>query len=195
MTSQYSPITPEDILSLQDYEIKRAQWRQKIIEIKRPRRIAVGPDITFYFENRETLLWQIQEMLYIEKGGEEQLKDELLAYNSLVPKGDELVATMMIEIDDMERRRMLLKQLSHIENHVSIDFDDKRINVLPEDDVERTDASGKTSSVHFFHFPMTPSQSEKFKKAHSVTLTIQHPYYSFSEVLTKESLESLQKDL
>lgn len=195
MTLQYSPITAADILSLQDYEAKRDAWRKKIIEMKRPRRITVGPDVTFYFENRETLLWQIQEMLYIEKGGEEQLKDELLAYNTLVPKGCELVATMMIEIDDMERRRVLLKQLSHIEEYVSIDFDEETINVLSEDDVERTDPSGKTSSVHFFHFPMTPSQSEKFKKAHRVTLSIRHPYYSFSEVLSEESLESLRKDL
>ncbi len=192
---KYTPITANDLLFTKDFAQQRAALRQKIIALKEKRRVPVGPDITFYFENRETLIWQIQEMLYIEKGGQEQLEDELRAYNPLVPKGNELVATMMIEIDDMERRRLTLQQLGHIENYISLDVGGHIILVKPEDDVERTDHFGKTSAVHFFHFPMTHEQSTLFIQANSVILQITHPRYTYKEVITGDKLATLKDDV
>src|SRR6185437_1915776 len=97
-------ITRADIMPLADYTRERAERRRRITEVKRKRRVAVGPFATFYFENYETMWQQIHEMLYIEKGGEEQIEDELRAYNPLIPQGNELVATVMFEIDDAVRR-------------------------------------------------------------------------------------------
>ncbi|MBX9976701.1 MAG: DUF3501 family protein [Alphaproteobacteria bacterium] len=192
---KYAPITEKNLLPLDEFSKKRADLRRHIIAVKNRRRVAIGPDVTFYFENRETLVWQIQEMLYIEKGGAEQIKDELRAYNPMVPKGHELVATMMIEIDDMERRRLTLQQLGHIENYVSFDIDGDIIRVKPEEDVERTDNSGKTSAVHFFHFPMTRDQCPRFSQAASVILQITHPRYTYKATITGDVLAALKEDL
>lgn len=193
--NKYSPITKVDLLSMEDFSKERTNLRRAIIEIKRKRRITVGPDVTFYFENRDTLIWQIQEMLHIEKGGAEQLEDELRAYNPLVPKGDELVATMMIEIEDMERRRLTLQQLGHIEAYVSLHVDGAIIPVKPEDDIERTDPFGKTSAVHFFHFPMTADQCARFMATESIALQITHPRYTYKTIIAGETLAALKEDL
>ena len=103
MTKQ-TEITPGDILSVDEYNAVRAQKRDEIAALKKLRRLAVGPDASFYFECYETMWYQIQEMLRIEKGGDAQLAEELAAYNPLVPKGRELVATVMFEINDETRR-------------------------------------------------------------------------------------------
>ena len=97
-------ITPDDILGLEDYEKVRAERKQRIAEVKKNRRVSVGPDATFYFESYDTMLHQVLEMLYIEKGGDDQIPDELSAYNPLIPNGRELVATLMFEIDEPDRR-------------------------------------------------------------------------------------------
>src|SRR5690606_12633858 len=96
---------------------------------------------------------QIQEMLYIERGGDAQLTDELAAYNPLIPQGRELVATFMIEIEDEARRRRILAKLGGIEKTITLEIDGAAIQAVPEADQERTTATGKTSSVHFLHFP------------------------------------------
>lgn len=192
--TQFRIITKEDILRLEDFESNRAEMRKAIIEIKKKRRIHVGPDVTFYFENKQTLLWQIQEMLFIEKGGDAQLEDELAAYNPLVPQGNELVATMMIEIEDEDRRRHTLSQLGHIENHVMLKFENEILIANPTDDMERTNESGKTSSVHFLHFTFTPSQQEKFKNAQQALLEIFHPRYNFAQHIDKAIINELSKD-
>ena len=99
MPREKKQIIKEDIMPLDVYTKSRKDLRRGIVEFKKDRRIALGPYATFYFESYETMLAQIQEMLYIEKGGEEQLKDELEAYNPLIPDGKELTATLMFEID------------------------------------------------------------------------------------------------
>lgn len=188
-------ITEKDILPLFEFEKIRIEYRRKIVDLKKDRRVSVGPDITFYFENRETLLWQIQEMLFIEKGGEAQVKDELAAYNPLIPKGDELVATMMIEIDDMERRRLTLAQLGHIEDHIHITFGNHTITATPTDDVERTTEEGKTSAVHFLHFPFSKGAQKDLEHADKITLEINHPRYSYKTIIEGATLVSLKKDM
>src|SRR5579863_8396212 len=115
-------LTTADILSPEDYARVRAEKRGAMIALKKKRRVAVGPYATFYFENYDTMWLQIQEMLRIEKGGAEQLRDELRAYAPLVPKGDELVATMMIEIEDEKRRAAALATLGGIQDTIELRF-------------------------------------------------------------------------
>ena len=113
-------ITRSDILAMEDFAAIRQSRRAEISAIKRHRRAAIGPDATIYFESYDTMWWQIHEMLYIEKGGEAQIADELAAFNPLIPKGRELVATLMFEIDDPARRAHLLNKLGGVENCVTI---------------------------------------------------------------------------
>lgn len=193
--SSHTPISKHDIVDNETFAQKRESWRTDIIALKKTRRMHVGPDITFYFENKATLLWQIQEMLYIEKGGEEQLEDELLAYNPLVPKGNELVATMMIEIDDLRRRHVMLRQLSYIDQHVYLCFGTHRIQAIAEDDIDRTDARGKTSAIHFVRFVMTAAQANDFKHATNSHMSVEHPFYTHTAPITGAVLAALVHDL
>ena len=115
-------VQKEDIMPLDVYLKNRKVLRKNIVDFKKDRRIALGPYATFYFESYETMLAQIQEMLYIEKGGDEQLKDELSAYNPLIPNGKELTATLMFEIDNPVSRAAFLGKVGGIENKVFIEF-------------------------------------------------------------------------
>lgn len=188
-------ITRADILPLDEYLKSRADRRAKVTAIKRDRRVEVGPSATFYFENYETMWHQIHEMLAIEKGGEAQVDDELAAYNPLVPKGRELIATLMFEIDDPDRRDALLRRLGGIEHRISLSFDGETVAAVPEGDVERTDASGKASSVHFLHFPFTPAQIEKFRRPGTrATLGFDHAEYGHMAVISEAVRAALAAD-
>ena len=188
-------ITRADIIDNDAFGPIRKQRRAALKPSKALRRIDLGRDCTFYFESYETMLFQVQEMLYIEKGGDEQLADELSAYNPLIPNGNELVATMMFEIDDPVRRLNLLLQLGGIENHVYLQIRDEKIYVVPEDDAERTSADGKTSSVHFFHFPLTGAQKTAFTNPNSqIILGSDHPAYAHMSVLSATSIAELAGD-
>src|ERR1700687_408300 len=109
-------------------------------EIKRQRRVEVGPFATFYFESYATMWHQVHEMLHIEKGGEEQIGDELRAYNPLIPQGSELVATVMFEIDDEVRRKSVLERLSGIEDKMFLQIGGEQVRGVPEGDRENTRA-------------------------------------------------------
>ncbi len=188
-------ITANDILPLADYVAIRKERRSALVQKKKHRRVHVGPDATAYFENFETMQAQIQEMLYIEKGGDEQLEDELRAYNPLIPQGRELVCTFMIEIDDPVRRLNTLLKLGGIENHVFFQFGAHKIMARPEEDVERTTADGKTSSVHFFHFDFTDAQIAEFKSGeHPVLFGCDHPQYSHLSGLSEDARAALAGD-
>jgi len=192
-------ITKSDIISNADFAPVRKERRAALKPSKALRRIDLGRDCTFYFESFDTMLFQIQEMLYIEKGGDAQLEDELRAYNPLVPNGNELVATMMFEIDDPVRRLNLLLQLGGIENHIYLQIATKpgseKIYVMPEDDTERTSADGKTSSVHFFHFPLNDAQKAAFRDTNNqIILGSDHPAYAHMTVLGVETLTELARD-
>lgn len=185
-----------DILSYEDFMVIRAQKHKEILEIKKNRRLAIGPDISVYFENKQTLWWQTQEMLRIEQGGSQQLEDELAAYGPLVPKGHELVATVMIEVADIIRRRQLLQQLGHIEDQFLLRFSGHEIMGIPEQDTERTDASGKTSAVHFIRWRLTTSQVLDFRHPRQdVIIDIRHPAYPFKALLPEAMRTSLVEDL
>ena len=196
MPKEQKQIQKEDLLPLDVYTRNRKKIRKDLIEFKKTRRIALGPYATFYFESFETMLAQVQEMLYIEKGGDEQLKDELIAYNPLVPNGKELVATIMFEIDNPVSRVTFLGKLGGIEECVFIKINnDDIIYGVPEIDVDRTSAEGKASSVQFVHFNLTEEQILKFKENNSsFELGIDHKEYSHTTKLTETNIKALSSD-
>ncbi len=188
-------IQKEDIMPLDLYTSQRKELRKKIVDFKKNRRIPLGPYATFYFESFETMLAQVQEMLYIEKGGDEQLKDELAAYNPLVPNGKELTATLMFEIDNPVSRAAFLGKVGGIEEKVYMKVDGELIKAVPEEDVDRTSAEGKASSVQFIHFKFNDDQIIKFKSNLSqIELGIDHSEYSHSTKLNEETIASLGSD-
>lgn len=188
-------ITADDILGLDDYERIRAEKREENVLRKRFRRLAVGPHVTVYFESWDTMWLQVQEMLRIEKGGEEQLVDELHAYNPMIPNGDELTCTLMFEIEDPARRDALLGQLGGVIDHIHITVDGERIGVTPEQDVDRENASGKASSVLFLHFAFTEGQKAKFRDpANQAMLQIDHPAYGHAAIIGDEMRSELARD-
>ncbi len=190
-------ILESDILEIDEYIKNRNEIKKNISFIKKDRRIYVGPHATFIFENYETMHFQIQEMIFIERGGKEQLLDELKAYNPLVPKGDELVATLMFEIADELRRKEFLHAVGGIENKIYIQIaDGKKIFAVPEGDTERTNEKGKTSSVHFLHFNFNDEEIISFNDPkNKVLLGFEHEKYEHMTILTMEQRKSLNKDL
>ena len=188
-------ITPADILSPGEYDQQRKSLKANLIPMKRQRRIEVGPFATFYFENYATMWLQVQEMLRIEKGGEEQIAGELAAYNPLIPQGDELIATLMLEIEDEKRRNAVLLTLGGIEETVFMEIGADTIKATPTDYDDRTTPDGKTSSVHWLRFKLTPEQIARFKnRAERVVLGVSHPHYGHMAVLTAETRAALAKD-
>ena len=188
-------IQKEDIMPLDVYTKQRKELRKNILEFKKDRRVPLGPYATFYFESYETMLAQVQEMLYIEKGGDEQLKDELSAYNPLVPNGKELTATLMFEIDNPVSRAAFLGKVGGIEEKVFMKIDGDLIKAVPEEDVDRTSAEGKASSVQFIHFKFSDEQIKNFKSNMSkVEIGIDHKDYSHSTRLNDSTKKSLSAD-
>ena len=179
MTKENKIVEKSDLINSDLYAQNRKKIRKELMKFKKNRRIPIGPYATFYFESFETMLGQIQEMLHIEKGGEEQLKDEFKAYNPLVPKGKELIATLMFEIDDPTIRADFLSKVGGIEEKIYIQVDEEKIKAIPEVDVDRTSAEGKASSVQFIHFNFSDEQIKKFKDLDTeVFISIDHDLYS-----------------
>jgi hypothetical protein len=188
-------VKKEDLVSLDIYKKSRKQFRKKIVEYKKDRRITLGPYATFYFESFETMLAQIQEMLFIEKGGDEQLKDELNAYNPLIPKGKELVATLMFEIDDPTLRADFLGKVGDIEKKVYMEINGEKIISTPEADLDRTSEEGKASSVQFIHFNLTDKQIENFKNENiKVKIGIAHNFYNHEIEICQNIKSALTQD-
>ena len=183
-----------DIMPLDVYVKTRKELRKNIVNFKKDRRIALGPYATFYFESYETMLAQVQEMLYIEKGGDNQLKDELNAYNPLIPNGKELIATLMFEIDNPISRAAFLGKVGGIEDKVFMMVDGEVIKAVPEDDVDRTSAEGKASSVQFIHFKFNDNQISKFKNSSKIEIGINHKEYSHTTKLSEHSIKSIISD-
>ena len=195
MPKEKKEIQKIDIMPLDIYTKQRKELRKNIVEFKKNRRISLGPYATFYFESYETMLAQIQEMLYIEKGGDEQLKDELTAYNPLIPNGKELVATLMFEIDNPVSRSTFLSKVGGIEENVFMKINGDVVKAVSEKDVDRTSAEGKASSVQFIHFKFNDEQIKKFKlNSSEIELGIDHIEYSDTTKLPNKTLISLSSD-
>ncbi|MGQ0663401.1 MAG: DUF3501 family protein [Pseudomonadota bacterium] len=188
-------IAPPDILPMATYARERKRLRQTIMALKARRRMEVGPFATFYFENYRTMWHQVHEMLFTEKGGEAQIEGELSAYNPLIPQGEELVATMMLEIEDPARRAVMLRGLGEIEDRVFLTVAGAAIQGVPERDVERTTPEGKTSSVHFLRFPFTRAGIDTFRTAGApVVVGIDHPNYGHLAVMPEAVRQALAED-
>ena len=195
MPVKQKKIDSSDLLDLNTYSKERKAIRKEVVAMKKNRRVELGPHSTFYFENFFTMKAQIQEMLYIEKGGDEQLRDELEAYNPLIPNGSELVATFMFEIDNPLTRKKVLSSLGNVENKTYIKVNGNKIFAAPENDVDRTDNSGKTSSVHFLHFKFEDHHVRDFKDMDcTVEIGTDHEQYPHISVLTNEVKTALIKD-
>ena len=185
-----------DIMSMDAYGKIRADRRRTLRPKKLLRRVHVGPHATFYFECYETMWHQVHEMLFIERGGEEQIADELEAYNPLIPNGRELVATVMFEIDDPDRRHAFLAKLGGVEETMTVELDGEVVTAVAEADVDRTAADGKASSVQFVHFPMTDDQATRFKQPGTrVLVGIGHPHYQHMAALPEDTRAELADDL
>ena len=195
MPKEKREIQKSDIMPLDAYIKARKELRKNIVNFKKNRRVALGPYATFYFESYETMLAQVQEMLYIEKGGDEQLHDELIAYNPLIPNGKELTATLMFEIDNPISRAAFLGKVGGIEEMVFMKLNGETIKAVPEKDVDRTSAEGKASSVQFIHFNFTDEQIQKFKSSDdNIELGMDHKEYSHTTKLSRENIASLSAD-
>ena len=186
-------ITPADILPPQEYDSRRAALKQNLLPMKKSRRVEVGPFATFYFENYTTMWLQVQEMLRIEKGGQEQLAGELEAYNPLIPQGDELIATMMLEIEDANRRHNTLLTLGGIEEAVFMEIGGEKVAATPTEYDDRTTADGKTSSVHWLRFKFSQEQIARFG-TERIVIGIAHRNYGHMAVLGEKTKTALAKD-
>jgi len=183
------------ILPLSEYTKLRAERRRQIAEIKKNRRLEVGPFAAFYFESYETMLHQVHEMLFIEKGGPAQIPDELAAYNPLIPQGSELVATVMFEIDDPLRRARVLGSLGGVEHTAFIRIGADTIRGVPEGDQERSREDGKASSVQFLRFAFTPAEIAAFRSgAGDVVVGFDHPNYGHMAVMPQAVRRALAGD-
>jgi hypothetical protein len=192
---QLNTIEKSDILSRNEYKSKRKSLREKMVLRKKFRRVDIGPYVTMYFENKDTIIHQINEMVYIENGGEEQINDEISAYKSLIPDGQELVATVMIEIDSPIKRAEFLAKMGGFEEQISIKIGDQLIKGKAELDGDRTTADGKASSVQFVHFEFDEKAFEVIKNhMENVTISINHENYKHSSILNIDTVKELIKD-
>jgi hypothetical protein len=195
MSAAEHRITEADLLSDAEYQARRKDLRAEAIATKKNRRIEVGPFATFYFESYMTMWLQVQEMLRIEKGGKAQIAGELEAYNPLIPQGRELIATLMLEIEDAARRDRTLRALGNIEETAFLDIGSERIKATPTEYEDRTTPDGKTSSVHWLRFVFTPEQIAKFRSGtDNVVLGFTHPNYGHMAVIPPATRAELAKD-
>ncbi len=196
MTTRFRDLTRADILPMERYERERREHRKRISAIKQNRRVEVGPHATFYFENFDTMWHQVHEMLAVERGGEAQLADELEAYNPLIPKGSELVATVMFEIEDPVQRDKLLNRLGGVEHKMYLSVAGEKIMGEADPTRENTSPEGKASSVQFMRFPFTSAQKAKFKTPGTQVIAgIEHPNYGHMAVLSEATRQALAEDL
>jgi hypothetical protein len=173
-------LSHEDLYSLEDYARIRSEFRAKVIEHKKQRRLPIGPHAALYFEDELTMQYQIQEMLRIEKIFEpDGIQDELDVYNPLIPDGMNWKATFMMEYDDVEERRVALSQLVGIESHIWVQVEGcAKVRPIANEDLERS-TEDKTSSVHFLRFELSEEMITGLKGGAKLSAGIDHPNYTY----------------
>ena len=187
-------ISPADLMPDAEFAKVRKDRRTALMPTKRLRRIDLGPSCTFYFECYDTMLFQVQEMLLVEKGGAAQVPDELAAYNPLIPNGAELVATVMFEIDDPVRREAVLGRLGGVDDTFFVQIGSDQVLGVPEGDIERTREDGKTSSVHFLRFPLEARHIALFRDpATQILIGCGHEHYGHLAALSPASRAELSR--
>lgn len=189
-------LTRDDLYSLEKYAVVRKDFRAKVIEHKKNRRLALGEHAALYFEDKLTMQYQIQEMLRIERIFEpEAIQEELDVYNPLIPDGSNWKATFMVEYPDLEERRAALARLVGIEQRVWMQvqgFD--KVRPIANEDLDRS-APDKTASVHFMRFELTPAMAAAVKEGATIRAGIDHPEYHVEVVVPENVRASLAADL
>lgn len=188
-------LTIGNLLSLEDYEKQREQIKTNLLLHKKNRSIMIGDNILLLFEDFETIKYQVQEMLRIEKIFKEpEINEEISAYTSLIPDGDNLKATMLIMYPNVEERKIMLNKLNDLENNIYLSVDNsKRIFAVSDEDLERT-KDGKTSAVHFLRFQLDRDIIDKFKSSDNIIFGADHENYSRDTKISNETIMSLIDD-
>lgn len=191
-----SKLTRNDLYSLEKYSTVRSEFRDKVMEHKARRRLAIGPHATLYFEDSLTMQYQVQEMLRLERIFEaEGIQQELDVYNPLIPDGSNWKATFMVEYEDVEERRAALARLIGIEKTVWVQAEGhNKIYAICNEDLDR-ETEDKTSAVHFLRFELTPEMIAAIKRGATVQAGIDHPRYHEKVVLPPPVRSSLAGDL
>ncbi len=190
-------LTINDLYSLEQYSERRVAFREKVMKHKEDRRIALGPNLTIYFESKMTIQYQVQEMLRIEKIFEKKaIEEELSAYTALVPDPRNLKATMMLEYTDESVRRRKLRELKGIERGIWFQVGDgNKIFAIADEDLEREDRD-KTSAVHFLRFPISEQMIEEMSTGARIMMGVQHPSCQIEPVtLSERAYQSLLMDM
>ncbi|PZP50515.1 MAG: DUF3501 domain-containing protein [Azospira oryzae] len=190
-------ITRESLMSLEDYAKARPDFRARVMEHKKNRKVSLGDHVTLHFEDELTMRYQIQEMLRAERIFEEEgIQDELDAYNPLVPDGTNWKATMMIEYPDLDERKAMLKKLIGIEDRVWVQVGGlERVYAIADEDLER-ETPEKTSSVHFLRFELTPQMIEALRAGANLAIGVDHPQYTaVADPVDPNVRQSLLNDL
>lgn len=190
-------LTHDDLYSLEKYAQIRSQFRDRVMAHKRDRLVQIGPHATLYFEDRLTMQYQVQEMLRVERIFEPAgIREELEAYNPLIPDGSNWKATFMIEYADADERRVALQKLKGIERKVwaRVAGSDP-VWAIADEDLEREDET-KTSSVHFLRIELTPAMVRAVKAGADIGMGIDHPEYRHQvDKLPRATRDSLAADL
>ena len=188
-------LTIGNLLSLEDYEKQREKIKTNLLLHKKNRSIMIGDNILLLFEDFETIKYQVQEMLRIEKIFKEpEINEEISAYAALIPNGDNLKATMLIMYPNVEERKIMLNKLNDLENNIYLSVDNsKRIFAVSDEDLERT-KDGKTSAVHFLRFQLDRDIIDKFKSSDNIIFGADHENYSRDTKISNETIMSLIDD-
>ena len=189
-------LTRADLISLEQYSEQRKAFREKVIAHKVPRKIALGPNATLYFEDRLTIQYQIQEMLRVERIFEAAgIEEELEAYNPLIPDGSNWKATFMLEFPNPEERKAWLGKLLGIERQTWVQVQGfEQVLAIANEDLERETAE-KTAAVHFMRFELSQAMIAALKAGASLSMGINHPNYTYSTPLAEASRLALLADL
>ena len=189
-------LTNKDLLSLEEYDSNRETIKTEVIESKKHRSINIGNNIVLLFESFETIKYQVQEMLRIEKiFKKDEIEEEIGAYQALIPDGNNFKATMLIMYPDVEERRKMLEKLNGIENKMWLRINQSsKIYAMADEDLDRANDE-KTSAVHFLRFQLNSEEVDLFKNSDNIQFGVDHDEYSTSIQLTIDTYESLLKDL
>ena len=191
-----NPLKREDLYSLEKYAEQRADFRTRVLEHKKHRRVAIGPNLNLYFEDRLTIQYQVQEMLRIERIFEaEGIQDELDAYNPLIPDGSNLKCTAMLEFEDVTERRRRLAQLTGIENMVWLQVEGfDKVYAIANEDLDRS-TDEKTSAVHFMRFELSSAMIEALRAGKALVFGSEHAGYPYTAEVSGETRRALLQDL
>ena len=189
-------LTNKDLLSLEEYDSNREIIKTEVIESKKHRSINIGNNIVLLFESFQTIKYQVQEMLRIEKiFKKEEIEEEIGAYQALIPDGNNFKATMLIMYPDVEERRKMLEKLNGIENKIWLSINQSsKIYAMADEDLDRANDE-KTSAVHFLRFQLSSEVVDLFKNSDNVQCGVAHNEYSTSIKVTRDTYQSLLRDL